>query len=113
MIVINLEGGCGNQLFMMAFGLAYAKKHNLDYCVHTKVSNPHIYDKGVYNLSAYRFPGINYCDNPPELTVFAEPHFHYAELPKMDNVCFRGFWQSWRYMHGYREEILRALNQIW
>lgn len=110
MIVINLEGGLGNQCFMQAFGLTYAIKHNLDYCVYTKVNNPHIYDKGVYNLSAYRFPGINYCDEPPILPVFNEPHFHFADLPKMDNVCFSGFWQSFRYIEEYRKDVINAFG---
>lgn len=110
MVVCNLEGGWGNNAFQTAFIYSYAKKHNLDYCVYTKVNNPHIYDKGVYNLSAYRFPGINYCDDPPQLEIFNEPHFHYADIPKMDNVCFKGFWQSWKYFDDYREDVLKAFG---
>ena len=109
MISIKLEGGLGNQLFQQSFLWAYAKKHNLDYCVYTKVNNPHIYDQSV-NINAYRFPGINYCDDEPLLPVFNEPSFEYAEIPRMDNVCFKGYWQSWKYFDEYREELLNVFG---
>ena len=31
----------------------------------------------------------------------------------MDNVCFEGFFQSWRYINGYRDEILKAFGFKW
>lgn len=109
-VAIKLEGGCGNQLFMQSMIFAYAKKHGLDYCVYTKVNNPHIYDKQEYKIDAYRFPGINYCDNEPLLPIYNEPHYHYAEIPKIDNVCFKGFWQSFKYVGEYRNGVLKAFG---
>lgn len=108
MITGKLEGGLGNQLFMQAFIFAYAKKHYFRYCVETKVNNPHIYDKGDYHLRAYRFPGINYCSDQHNLQVYKESSFRYQEIPVMDNVCFSGFWQSWKYFDEYRNDVLNA-----
>lgn len=96
-------------MWQMAFLLSYAKKHGLDYCVPTKVINPHISGK----QEAYRFPGIIYHSDPPPLTIWNEPHFHYAEIPPMDNVCFVGYFQSWRYYDEYREDVLKAFGFPW
>lgn len=110
MVRISLEGGLGNQLFMQAFIFAYAKKYHVQYCVGTNVINPHVYDKQVYNLSAYRFPGINYCSDPHDLQVVKENGFRYQEFAPMDNVCFSGFFQSAKYFDEYRNELLEAFD---
>lgn len=110
MISIKTEGGLGNQLFQQAFIFAYAKKYHLQYCVNTKVNNPHIYDKDEYHLSAYRFPGINYCSDENNMQIYKEKSFRYEEIPCLDNVCFSGFFQSWKYHHEYREDILKAFD---
>lgn len=110
MVTCKLEGGLGNQLFMQSFIYAYAKKHHLQYCVETKVTNPHVYDKAVYNLNAYRFPGINYCGAEHNFQVYKENGFRYQEIPPMDNVSFSGFWQSWKYFDEYRKELLEAFD---
>lgn len=105
MITCKLEGGMANQMFIMAFVIAYAKKHHLNYCIPTKVNNPHIPGK-----EAYRFPGVNYCSDQHDLQIVQESGFRYQEFPPMDNVCFCGYFQSWKYTEGYREEILKAFN---
>lgn len=105
MITCKLEGGLGNQMLIMAFIIAYAKKHHLNYCVPKKVNNPHIPGK-----DAYWFSGVNYCSDPHELQVIQESGFRYQEFPPMDNVCFKGFFQSEKYFIEYREEILKAFN---
>ncbi len=110
MITCKLEGGLGNQLFMISHVFAYAKKHHLNYCVETKVTNPHIYDKDEYHLSAYRFPGINYCSGQNNLQEYKENGFRYQEIPTLDNISFVGFWQSWKYFDEYRKELLNALD---
>lgn len=110
MVSCKLEGGLGNQLFMQAFIFAYAKKHHLQYFVETKVTNPHIYDKQVWNLEPYKFPGIVYGNGEHNLETFKEKGFKYQEVPAMDNVSFSGFWQSWKYFDEYRSELLKALD---
>lgn len=110
MVSIKLAGGLSNQIFMQSFIYSYAKKYGLDYCVHTKVHNPHIDDPSVLKLDAYRFPGINYCNDDLSLPIYNEKHYHYEEIQKMDNVCFCGFYQSWRYFDEYRNDLLKVLG---
>lgn len=108
MISIRLEGGLCNQMTMIAFLLAYSLKHDIEYVVPKYVNNPHIPSK-----PAYIFPGIKYSDNIPPLPPYQEKHFHYQDIPKMDNVCFLGFWQSLRYFDDYRDEIIKAFGFTW
>jgi len=106
MVGIKLIGGLGNQLFAISFIISYAKKYNLNYFVTTKVIAPHIKGK----QDAYRFPGVNYLPDPPELQIVKEEGFKYKEIPPMDNVCFDGYFQSWRYSQEYRDDVLKALS---
>lgn len=108
MVSIQLQGGLSNQMFMSAFIWVYAKKHDLDYCIPKNVLNPHVAGK-----AAYEFPGFKYCDTEPDLPIVTEPHFHYTEFPRMDNVKFFGYFQSWRYFDEYREKLLEALGFAW
>jgi len=105
MNTIRLIAGMGNQLFQTAMIFSHSKKYQINYCVPTKVIAPHIPGK-----EAYRFAGINYLANPPELQEYKEKSFRYEEIPPVDNVCFNGYWQSWKYFDEYREELLEALG---
>jgi len=101
-------GGLGNNLFQTAAVFAFAKKHNLEYFVPTTIDNPHYEGQQVH-----RFPGINYLDNPPLLPTFKEQQYHYKPIPFMDFAVLDGYWQSWRYGHEYKKELLEALGFKW
>lgn len=105
MVSIKLIGGLSNQMFQSAFIYSFSKKHGLDYVVPKTVIAPHIKGKG-----AYIFPGINYSENIPILPIIKEEHYHYVEFTKMDNVCFDGYFQSYKYYDEYREDILKAFG---
>lgn len=105
MVGIKLIAGLGNQMFQTAFIYSFAKKHHLNYFVPTKVIAPHVPGK-----DAYRFPGITYHSNPPELQEYKEKHFRYELIPPMDNVCFNGYWQSWKYFDEHRGDLLEAFD---
>lgn len=108
MVTTFLEGGIGNQIFMLSQLLAHSLKYNLDYCVPKKIHNPH-----YAGQKPYIFPGIHYCETPLDLPLYIEKEFKYNEIPFVDNVCFKGYWQSHLYSQDYREEILKALGLPW
>lgn len=108
MITCTLTGGIGNCLFIEATLFAFAKKHNIEYAIPATIENPHYKGQQVH-----RFPGLNYSDNIQLLPIFQEQQFHYKPLPFMDFVCLSGYWQSWRYFHQYRKELLEALWFKW
>lgn len=108
MISIKLQGGLGNQLFMMAAVIAHSLKHELEYYIPLEVDNPHYKDQ-----RPYIFPGVKYSKDIPLLPIYKEPNFHYAEIPPIDNVCFDGYFQSYKYFDDYRDEILEAFGFKW
>jgi hypothetical protein len=98
--------GMGNQMFQLAMIWAHSKKYQINYAVPTKVIAPHIHGK----QDAYRFPGINYLSDPPALQEYKEKSFRYELIPPVDNVCFNGYWQSWKYFDEYRNELLDVIG---
>lgn len=106
MVSITLEGGLCNQMFQSAFIYAFSKKHNLEYVIPKNVVNPHVPEK----KTAYVFPGIKYCEQELDLPVYNESHFHYEEIPKMDNIKFLGYFQSAKYFDEYKDEVIDAFG---
>lgn len=105
MITTRLIGGVGNQLFQSAMIFSFSKKHHVNYSIPETVINPH-----VPNKLAYKFPGFVYSNQPHNLEEYKEKSFRYEEIPPMDNVCFNGYWQSFKYSEGYRKELLEAIG---
>lgn len=108
MITTKLYGGLGNNLFQMATCIAYSLKHNVPYCIPTKVDNPHYPEQ-----KPYIFPGVNYCDKELNLPIYREKSFTYEEIPFMEDACLSGYWQSEKYFSEYREEILKSFGFGW
>lgn len=105
MVSTILRGGIGNQMFQTVMAFAHSLKHGLELVLPTKIDTPHYPWQQVH-----RFPGLTYSDDIPDLPLYKEEQFDYKEIPFMDNVCFDGYWQSYKYFEDYREEILKAFN---
>ncbi len=108
MVSCVLQGGLGNCLFITATTLAYSLKHNMNYYIPVEVVTPHTLDQ-----KPYIFPNINYTSKELNLPIYKEPHFHYADIPYMKDICLHGYWQSDLYFKEYRNEILKAFNLDW
>lgn len=115
MVHAILQGGLGNQLFILANLIAYSKRHGFEYCAPTEVVNPH------YPLSPeqkpYRFPGVKYCEDDNlwgigYVTKYKEPFFHYQEIPLLNprHTVFEGYFQSYKFFDDYRGEVLKAFG---
>lgn len=105
MIGTTLMGGCGNNLFQIAMCLAHSLKHDLEYCIPLSIVNPH-----YSNQKPLRFPNIKYSNIVLQLTKFNEQQFEYKEVPPIDDVCFCGYWQSYKFFDDYRDEIMKAFG---
>lgn len=101
-------GGLGNQLFQIAQLNAYARRHNLEFKIPFKVEQPH-----EANQKRYIFHQLPYGNHLGELPEYKEPHFHYADIPKMDNTRFFGYFQSAKYFDDFRKEILEDFGFDW
>jgi hypothetical protein len=104
-VVGKLMGRCGNQFYQIATTFAYAKKHNLDFFVTSDAPNC---DNNAYYFN--QFP-----KRDSWFSNFEEPrnengNSYYFDLPRLDNICLIGYWQSFKYFDDYREEILQAFN---
>lgn len=104
-----LRGGLSNNLFGIAAVLGYSMKHMIDYCIPTKIVNPHYEGQKVFYSK-----NLKYCkDNGgTTATVYKEPHFHFAEIPTPHSryIVLDGYYQSALYHYGFKDEILKILN---
>lgn len=117
MITTILQGRLGNQFYIISHMIAYAKKHDLEYYIPNVAY--HCDGNNMY------FPNIA---NGPELQGLQEYHEQmthatakgdgtynyntpaYHDIPKMDNVKFIGYWQSFKYFDEYRDLILEKFQ---
>lgn len=104
-----LKGGLSNCLFIISATLAYSMKHLIDYCIPTEIVNPHYEGQKVFYSK-----NLKYCNGNgvTTATVYKEPHFHFAEIPAPHSryTVLDGYYQSYRYIEPYREEVLKILN---
>ena len=115
MISIDIQGGLGNQLFMVFATLAYGIQNNV------KVVFP--YHKGSLNRGTYwdtllsniaMFTTLN-PENQIDISSFKkymEPTFSYHPLPNFgdDNVSLLGYFQSPRYFEEFQSIIFQLIN---
>lgn len=105
-------GRCGNSLYQNAAAIAYALKHGLDFTVPDTTNNPKwnpIYVQHLVNKN---------WDNSLPYIVIKEKQHQYNELPYHEawegrNIILDGYWQSWKYLEGYRQEILDLFGFKW
>lgn len=109
MVKNETVGRCGNFLFQVATGIAFALKHNLEFTVPDRTLNP--------KWNPVYFPHlINRKWNPrlPQVVIQEEGHA-YQTLPfdeswRNMNIILKGYWQSEKYFIDYRDDILKAFN---
>jgi hypothetical protein len=100
MITFSMLGGFGrfgNQLFQMAAAIGHARR------VGTRAVFPQV-TFSEYLASPPATGQIAYTQ------VFQEPHFHYANIPLVDGLDLRGYFQSERYFEHCRDEIRSAFG---
>lgn len=122
-IVVRLVGGCGNQLFIYAFGLAIAKDSGRELLVDniSGFGNPRDEYKSEYALDGLaikarlisqskwrhlvanryfwflmKFLGISYLEP-------SKSAYHKIRRPR--SCFFEGYWQSYRYFEKYKQEV--------
>lgn len=109
MVTIKNEGRLGNFLFECATGLAYSKRHGMEFTIPAKTHN----DK----WSPIYFPWLlNKKYNPasPSITLRELSHA-YNPLPFKEkyrdmNVILEGYFQSFKYIDDQRDEVLKAFR---
>lgn len=117
MITCTLQGRAGNQFYILAHMIAYAKKHNLEYYIPDTAY--HCDGNKMYFPHLANGPELQGLQEYHELTTHATPNrdgtFNYntpayQDIPKMDNVKFVGYWQSFEYFDWCRDYILEKFQ---
>jgi hypothetical protein len=136
MIISQLNGGLGNQLFQYAFGRQLAIYNNTELKLdierfdHYTVETPRKYELDHFKIQAslathaecqlfqpkmdpfhraYRLGFILTRKQPPHPkgVIFEKPHFDKAVLNSPDGSYLEGYWQSYKYFEDI-EDIIKA-----
>lgn len=95
-------GRMGNAMFEIAASVGYGIKHNM----------PYVFPEwNGFKSFKYPFPIVQNTGFP----IYREPHFHYTEIPKMENVDLFGYWQSkkyWEHCEDFIREIFEPTDVI-
>jgi GR25 family glycosyltransferase involved in LPS biosynthesis len=106
-IIVNPNGGLGNQLFQIANGYAYSLRYNKKFyiCSSWKGINkdrPTYWDSCFKNLKQYLIAS----DKIGNIRIYKEPKFSYSEIPNFNrHIIFEGYYQSSKYFEDYSEAI--------
>jgi hypothetical protein len=108
---VNVCGGVGNQLFQVAAGYAYAKKHNKILYINTsgwtasQGSSPEIYKSTLFKNFLYSSPVTR------DVIGISEKGCDFSEIPQsVGSVSLNGYWQSLKYFEEYKDEFLPLLG---
>lgn len=121
MISVYLMGGLGNQLFQIFTAFAQAIKYNIKIVfpyaekLQVGITRPTYWGNFLNSISVFttanRDTGVTNADLN-DFQVFHESGFSYSEIPNIDkdrDIMLVGYFQSWRYFHKYRDQIMDVI----
>lgn len=105
LVTCEFLGRVSNNLFQVAACINYSKLHNVPWFIPLNYHH-----RQIYNY--WKFP--IYKGNIKKLPVFdraTDEGWSYCDLPFHPNgVKLRGFWQAYKYLDPFKEDILKAWN---
>ena len=108
MIINNLIGGLGNQLFQISAGYAHAKKLKTEFAINYNIGlgNGQGYHPNKYKNNLYKhIPTTNRRTFIPY-----NQEFGYSPIEYLDDLCLIGYFQSSKFFKGYETEIKKLFN---
>lgn len=110
-VTCYLSGRWGNIIFHLAHMIAYAKKYDLKYYVPLEADAY----KGFTGDNKVPFIVNSTGEKPINPIIYKEPNMAKGiprchEIPKLDNVLFDGYWQSFLWFDWCRDYILETFN---
>ena len=117
MIIANIDGGLGNQLFMYALGRCLAHRHHTE----LKLNAPPKKDDSIKHHAYYRLGEFNIQENfatAEEIQTLQQvkenPALEGIFVPEIlnapDNIFLYGYWQNENYFIEIRDILLRELT---
>jgi hypothetical protein len=102
-LIININGGLGNQLFMLFAGISNAIDNNKDFLIYCEKNERKFYFDDFFNFLQSKVINnqIKYSYHIIK-NSHIENHFHYVPIP--NNTDFiKGYFQSYKYFqHNYK-----------
>ena len=109
-ITIILQGGLGNQLFMIFTALSKAFDENKDFSIWPNENNalnrPFYFGNLLKKLT---FKVEDRIENIQNRYGYQEQNFHYNPIPK-DALTLKGYFQSHKYFHHNKDKIIKYLE---
>lgn len=110
MIVPNLKGGLGNQMFQIAAAYAVAKRAGVEYGINYNLQHNLVQGNTSHHYRNNLFKNIPAVDNFPDWSndscaVYKEPHFHYTEIPVRSELFIDGYFQSSKYFNEFADDV--------
>lgn len=109
-ITCKFNGRLGNILFNMGQVIAHAKQHNLQYAFPKEAwaCTGGVCPITVQPTGPMPFQPMVYHE---PVDPNGQPYYH--EIPVRDNIIFHGYYQSFKYIDPYRQDILDGINMSW
>ena len=106
-IVPNIKGGIGNQLFIIASAYAYGRRNNKELVLDGR-SNIHSYGGYRHNNNNTIFSHIPKNKDHPKLTNLSEKNYY----KKIDGDIYltSGYYQDYQYFNEYKKDIIRLFR---
>jgi hypothetical protein len=118
MISIRIQGGLGNQLFMVFATIAYGIQHNVKiiYEYYYEIAGRHTYWETL--LDGFKIFTTDHAANNvtnediSQFMVYQEPEFLYKPIPDFgnNNIYIIGYFQSYKYFEMYKEQIISLMR---
>ena len=109
MIIANLKGGLGNQLFQISTGIDLADRSCTEFCINYNL--PHNLVQGntaaKYKDTLYR--DIIEARGMPSVR-YAEPFFKYNEIVAKPDMIIDGYFQSEKYFPARRSQLIELFK---
>ena len=109
MITCELKGGLGNQLFQIFTVISYSISNDTPFTfrysdtLNIGKERPTYWNNLLHSIRIYT--GSHEIHN-----VYYEPSFMFSEIPKLPDVCLRGYYQSYKYFDKHKETIIGLCN---
>ena len=134
MIIVNIEGGFGNQLFSYAFGYSQAKRYHKSLCIDTSLQDNGLtrayeldslkiqYDRRLSYRIGRNILSRAFINKIAKRLAIGVGTVHILEKTAYEydssvvsgivnnNVYYTGNWQNYRYFSEYRDELIEMFQ---
>lgn len=104
MVVVNLKGGLGNQLFQIAAGYAHSLRMGCEFAINYELFSGCLQGYGPVKYKNTLFKNIPTTSFIPK-AKYSESSFCYKEIPKVKDILLDGYFQSEKYFTDYADKI--------